>query len=73
MSCSGNGKGRKRNFNRGLELKILVLKASSLLSTKLKKRSALAITEGSRRGQHKRRKQKAREFVQVITIFVKVT
>jgi hypothetical protein len=73
MSCSGNGKGRKRNFNPGLELKILVLKASSLLSTKLRKRNALAITEGIRRGKHKRRRQKAQKFVQVITIFVKTT
>jgi len=70
MACSGNGNGRKRNFNPGVELKILVLKASSLLSTKSKKRSPLAITEGSGRGQHKIGKGKAQKFVQVITIFV---
>jgi hypothetical protein len=64
MSCSGNGKGRKRNFNRGLEVKILVLKASSLLSTKLKKeahwRSLKGVEEGSIKGENKKRKNLCR-------------
>jgi len=70
MACSGNGNGRKGTFNPGLELKTLVLMSSSLLSTKSKKRSPLAITEGGARGQHKTGKGKAQKFVQVITIFV---
>jgi len=70
VACSGNGNGRKRAFNPDLELKTLVLKASSVLSTKSKKGSPLAITEGRGRGQHKTGKGKAQKFVQVITIFV---
>jgi hypothetical protein len=73
MACSGNRNGRKGAFNPALELKALVLKASSLLSAKSKKGSPLASTEGSGRGQHKIGKEKAQKFVQVITIFVKTT